>query len=52
MGAVSYALVVAGATVAQAASHAPLRQKALETAAGVFIIAGLAMIGCSLPFLP
>lgn len=51
MGAVSYAMVVAGAAVARAADRFPPRQEALETAAGVLLIAGLAMIGCSLPVL-
>lgn len=49
MGAISTAMVLAGAAVAHAASRMPLRQETLETVAGVLIIAGLAMIGCSLP---
>ncbi len=52
MGAVSYAMVVAGAAVAHASARMPPRQETLETAAGVLLIAGLAMIGCSLPHLP
>lgn len=51
MGAISTAMVMAGAAVAHAATRMPLRQETLETAAGVLIIAGLAMIGCSLPVL-
>jgi hypothetical protein len=51
MGAISYAMVVAGAAVAHASCRMPLRRETLETASGVLLIAGLAMIGCSLPTL-
>jgi len=53
MGAISsYLAVIAGVTAAHASCRVPLRRESLETAAGVLLIAGLAMIGNALPSLP
>lgn len=37
------------AAVAYFADHLPLRVETIETAVGVFLIGGFALIGCALP---
>jgi hypothetical protein len=49
IGAASIMSVVLGAGIAYAADRFPAHVEALETAAGVLMIAGLAILGSGLP---
>ncbi len=47
--ALGFVVVIFGALTAYLASRSPTDAKAVETAAGILMIGGFALIGCALP---
>ena len=52
LAAVSLVSVMLGASIAYAADRYPAHVEALETGAGVLLIAGFALLGSALPYRP
>jgi hypothetical protein len=52
IGAASLASILLGGALSYAADQVPSRLELLESGGGVFLLAGLALLGSGLPFVP